>query len=693
MIQMTRYDEDEVILLLDACLQIKNHGQNKRKIIEDLSETMRKRALIRGLAITDSFRSVDSLTGRSSVMECVYDGLQVEAPTRFRKIVELYKNNYPEYKRRLDEIRESLTTGKIPTGREDATVLLAKVLKSHQDSFRRWLRKRGDELGFKANYWNHLVKILDISAHYGFIDSSLNEEVLTRIETELFALPDFQQDVFVSRDAALLALRNFIDYWNDDSKEDEEDEESEEYEEDAADEADEGPEGIFGELLYQFDTGTRLERTRPTRIKYGKRKTLHFKSWTELYVWVVRSLYRQYPKELQGVLQKEKIAGNHSDFLDKSLYNHFKDVYRHNLKRIDDNFYLNTNHSATVIVEKIHEWFDVCGLDISDLSIYYAKRKNQNLKGNRFSKGASDAKKKQSASRKLQYKKTVHVKAALDAIRELFPNGFKLDDSTIALLEKKIGGHIKISVFDYLQEKSFHRRDGLSFLSDSIIDPALEEEIVRKVQEYLKKNGSFEVQVLYNAYADVLNPACIRDVGDFADWVRFFTTRRLKVSFIGTFAIARAQRQFRTEEEFSEFLLQKIRAAVDKYDGSLEEEKIREMFAGFSLEALCYLIRSQADDLFVKEIDGKIYFKNFEGAGVSEDFSQKLLKTLGQIDDLKLIPTSDTIHALLSLNLKCNVREAFGLEEDKYFRKLVEANYKGKKPRKWRKGVFGKKEK
>ena len=64
-------------------------------------------------------------------------------------------------------------------------MLLAKVLKSHQDSFRRWLRKRGDELGFKANYWNHLVKILDISAHYGFIDSSLNEEVLTRIETEL----------------------------------------------------------------------------------------------------------------------------------------------------------------------------------------------------------------------------------------------------------------------------------------------------------------------------------------------------------------------------------------------------------------------------------------------------------------------------------------------------------------------------
>ena len=97
MIQMNRYDEDEVILLLDACLQIKNHGQNKRKIIEDLSETMRKRALIRGLAITDSFRSVDSLTGRSSVMECVYDGLQVEAPTRFKKIVELYKNNYPEY--------------------------------------------------------------------------------------------------------------------------------------------------------------------------------------------------------------------------------------------------------------------------------------------------------------------------------------------------------------------------------------------------------------------------------------------------------------------------------------------------------------------------------------------------------------------------------------------------------------------
>jgi hypothetical protein len=665
------FDEDEAILLLDAYLRVMKDGQNRTRALADLSDVLRKRALAKGLAIDDSFRSAAGLSGRLWNMERSYNGSQSQTSSLFDKTVDLYKNNYPEYERRLNAIRIGLSSNNIPPEKANTAAQPMKVLKRHKESFRRWLGARGDAR-FHSIYWNYLVKILEIAADYGYIDGSLNGDVLTRVKTELFALPDFQANAFSSRGITLVALGKFIDYWNDDSKEDNE------Y---AFDEGGKTTNEKPDKLLYEFGKQTSLAWTRPVRAAFDSGETFEENSWAKLYVWIVRTLYRQFPDRLRQVLQEAKASGFVADFLDRQGYAEFNESYRYSIKHIDDDFYLNTNYDATTIVKKIQKWLKVCGVKKDALKIYYVKTQQQNSVAPTRTKGAK---------RVSRVKKRVQLKPTVDAIREHFPNGVKFDDSTLAFLEQKMGRRIKSAVIDELQERMFRRKDGLYFLSGSIIDPARKKELVRQAKGYLKKNASFETQVLYDAYADALNPVCIRSVGDFEDWIKYLAPQVFRFSSIGKYRLARSFMKIETRADLAKYLLRKIRRTAKRNYGTLEENDIVNIFDGFSLEFLSYFVKKKADDVFVREINETICFQTVEGLGVPEDFSEKLLETLEQIDDLGFTPSTEAIHILLSANIGRNIRDEFGLEDDKSFRKLIESHYKGKEPRKWKSGVFEK---
>ena len=232
-------------------------------------------------------------------------------------------------------------------------------------------------------------------------------------------------------------------------------------------------------------------------------------------------------------------------------------------------------------------------------------------------------------------------------------------------------------------------KDGVSFLSESIIDPA-REELFGQV-DAVGKERSFEGDSL-RAFVDDLNIICIRDVGDFEDWIEYFAPRDLKFTSIARFRIARDPDIIKNNTELVDRLLQKIREIADKNYGTLEEDDIVEIFNGFSLDFLSHIVKTKADDVFVREINGTVCFQNFEGLGVPGDFPQRLLETLEQIDELELTPSVEAIHALLSSKSGRNIRNEFGLEDDKSFRKLIESRYEGKEPRKWKANVFGREE-
>lgn len=546
-------------------------------------------------------------------------------------------------------------------------------LESHKEDFRRWLLAQGDTAGFASTYWKCLVKILNFAFDHGFINRSLTPDVLIRLEIELFALPDLQVKVFPSRGVSLVALRKFVDYLDQKIKEDKINPLKR-----SVKRSEKNP----GELLYQFNSGTHLARTQPVEVIFDSGATFCTNSWVELYKWVVQSLHSQFPWQMRNLLRKAKEKGDFSDFLDTSGCEKFKRTYGISPQRVADNFYLNTNYNAATIVKKIQRWLKACGLDANVLKIYYVKIKEQ------ISKKAPIVNTVKPASPASTYKEPARVDAAADAIREHFPNGFKFDKSTLALLEQETGWKIQSAVIDELQEEMFERKDGVFFLPELIIDHAREEELFGQVDAYLEENASFELQPLYYAYADDLNRSCIRDVGDFEDWLRYFAQQDLKFTSIAKFRIARDSQIIKKDADLIEFLLQKIREAAEKNYGTLEEDDIVKNFGGFSLESLSHIVKTRADDVFVREINETICFQNFEGLGVPGDFSQRLLETLEQIDDLELTPSIEVIHVLLSSNCGRNIRDEFGLEDDRSFRTLIESRYEGKEPRKWKSGVF-----
>lgn len=156
---------------------------------------------------------------------------------------------------------------------------------------------------------------------------------------------------------------------------------------------DEGEE-FSGELLYRINTGTSVKRTRPTRVIFEDGETHYFNSWTDLYVWLVKSLYRKFPERLQNVLQEAKDRGGPFDFLDASGCKKYKETYGISPRRIDYDFYLNTNYYATPMVEKMYQWLKVCGYNASTLKIYYVKKNSQSgnynvKKNNQNNEGSS----------------------------------------------------------------------------------------------------------------------------------------------------------------------------------------------------------------------------------------------------------------------------------------------------------------
>jgi hypothetical protein len=107
------FDEDEAILLLDAYLRVTKDGQNRRRALADLSDVLRKRALAKGLAITDSFRNDQGLVGRLRNMEHSFTASRIWTAGLFDKTVEFYKNNCPEHMRCLNTVRNGLFTNNI----------------------------------------------------------------------------------------------------------------------------------------------------------------------------------------------------------------------------------------------------------------------------------------------------------------------------------------------------------------------------------------------------------------------------------------------------------------------------------------------------------------------------------------------------------------------------------------------------
>lgn len=126
-----------------------------------------------------------------------------------------------------------------------------------------------------------------------------------------------------------------------------------------------------GTAAYKIDfTNIRsLAFTQPTEYSYFGEEQAKVNSWTQLYVQVVKCLMDDYPDVLRSYINRNIGGQGRCDFTDEAGMNSMTAP-----KKVQDNFYLETNLSATDIAGKIKKLLDLCNVDCENLEVYYQKR-------------------------------------------------------------------------------------------------------------------------------------------------------------------------------------------------------------------------------------------------------------------------------------------------------------------------------
>lgn len=106
--------------------------------------------------------------------------------------------------------------------------------------------------------------------------------------------------------------------------------------------------------------------TRPIKIEYFGEE-YNVSNWTQAYVQAVCLLLDDYPSEIGRFIGKNISNGKRIDFCSKQ-----KAAEMVAPKRVSDDFYVETNLSATDIVDKIKRLLEICLIDYENMVITYA---------------------------------------------------------------------------------------------------------------------------------------------------------------------------------------------------------------------------------------------------------------------------------------------------------------------------------
>ena len=102
------WEQDEALILLNALLKVLNEGYPRKQAVEEVSATLRQRAIAKGIEIDDTFRNINGISMRMEEMRYILTNGEkgLNCPSKvFRQAVDLYKNNRTEYENLLREAK------------------------------------------------------------------------------------------------------------------------------------------------------------------------------------------------------------------------------------------------------------------------------------------------------------------------------------------------------------------------------------------------------------------------------------------------------------------------------------------------------------------------------------------------------------------------------------------------------------
>lgn len=335
------WNEYEEAVLLQSLIDILDKKTERKQAKSDVSKCLRKMAVAHGINIDDKFRNENGIKLQMSFLEYAYTGGKTGLPAKsgwYFDIVEKYKNDRGAYEELLLEVK------KILEGQSD-----------NKTSFQTWLENTEPK-----------KKALKVIASLGIIDVLLRKNKVINVRLFEIDNPKEIENLILNikqskgvrlhskntRSNAISGLTLYKEFLETSNVEENGEQES-----------------TDNELkVVSFTDAQDYAFTRPVSLEYFG-KNYPEKNWTELYVQTVSCFYRDYPDEIDSLIEKNiggrgrvDIAG--ADSVEEMVAP----------KEFEDGLFLETNCSATGIIKKITQLMDICGVDYSNISITYVPK-------------------------------------------------------------------------------------------------------------------------------------------------------------------------------------------------------------------------------------------------------------------------------------------------------------------------------
>ena len=406
MVRQEPFTEHEAVLLLDAFLCFEAGKCSRKDAIQKCSEELRQMAKVCGMTIDDTYRNINGITFQITSMDSAYRGKTIMKPSTrlFSQTMDKYRNDRKEYERLLGEVRSMLESKK-----------------NNEEEFMAWLSKKVSAAQLSELYMAFLeierqakmTRIIEKSL-YENIDLTVFKKVKNNIEqSKLFKFKHKRQMGRIHS-----ALNFLIQYAQEmESQEDVTTLDSNEIpagiidptptlemitrsisntddrliaykkhltervtqpisnikercNEEASEEASIPSEVVEGSesLKVDFRCIAGLAHTKPISFAYFDEVQANVSNWTQLYTQVLVCLSEDYPAEFIRMYNTNISAGRQIDFGTKKVSEQMIAP-----KKVSDNFYVESNLSATDIMMKIRILLDRCNVDYENLEVYYIK--------------------------------------------------------------------------------------------------------------------------------------------------------------------------------------------------------------------------------------------------------------------------------------------------------------------------------
>lgn len=367
MAQRVPWDMSEAVIMLNTLISSHEGKMSRKEAIESVSSELRARAKRNGVEVNEIFRNVNGITLQMSIMEYILTngekGMKKSPiPKLFQDAVVMYRTDRATYEKTLraarnvtdiksiqDQYFAWLATQVSPAQLSELYVIYAdiedfclnrSVIKKKLFALTRLadIRKVMDTVDsnkvFRFTYKRNLGKMgLAMQFYYRFMKEhpELLDQVIPGKPTEKPSLVEEK-----SEEPAEVAVHSAVD---------------------------------ITITQIDFNNVQSLAFTLPTEFSYFGEVQAQVNSWTQLYVQVTKYLLDDYPDVLCSYINRNIGGQGRCDFADEAGMSSMTAP-----QKVRDNFYLETDISATDTAGKIKKLLDLCNVDYENLEVYYQKR-------------------------------------------------------------------------------------------------------------------------------------------------------------------------------------------------------------------------------------------------------------------------------------------------------------------------------